>query len=75
METLSNYDFDIYYYPGKANKLADVLRKKTYDTLAFMRKLLIEFAKEIGELKLIFIHGRITNLKVQLIILNDIIET
>ena len=66
------YDFDIHYYPRKANRVTSTLSRKTYDTLVFIRKLPKELAKEIWELELIVVQGRITNLKVQPIILTDI---
>ena len=62
----------IMMYPGKANKVTDVLSWKTYDTLAMMRKLPRELAKEIKDLEIVIIHGRMANLEVRPIILEDI---
>ena len=57
MELLSDYDIDIQYHPGKANKVADALSRKTYDTLVVMRKLPRELAKEIKDTEIVIVHG------------------
>ena len=72
LETLSAYDFDIHYYLKKANKVTDVLSRKTYNTHDFMRRLPKELAKVKKELELVIVHGKITNLEIQPIILDDI---
>ena len=69
---MSDYDVDIQYHPGKANKVADTLSRKTYDTLAVMRMLPIELAKEIKDSKMVIVQGRMANLEVRTIILEDI---
>ena len=72
MEALTDYDFTINYHPEKANKVADALSRKSHDTLALMRQLPPQLAKEIAELDLIIVHGRIARLEVRPIILEDI---
>ena len=72
MELLSDYDINIQYHPGSVNKIADVLSRKTYDTLVVMRKLTGELAKEIKDAEVVIVHGKITNLEVPSIILKDI---
>ena len=67
---LTNYNFNIQYQPRKANKVADALSRKTYDTL--MRRLHKELAKEIRDLELMIVHGKVANLKVWPVILDDI---
>ena len=74
METLADYGFEIHYHPEKANKVADALSRKAYDTLAVMRTLLKQLLKEIEELELIIVHGRLASLEFQPIILNEIRE-
>ena len=69
---LLDYDVDIYNYSRKANKVADELRQKQYDTLTVMRMLPGILEKEIKDLALVIVHGRIANLEVRLIILEDI---
>ena len=49
-----------------------MLSRKTYDTLAMLKKLLRELTKEIKDLELLIVHGRIANLEVWPIILEDI---
>ena len=64
---------DIQYYPRKANKVIDTLsKKKTNNTLAMMRKLLRELAKENKDLEIVIVHGRMVNQEVWPIILEDI---
>ena len=72
MELLSDYDIDIQYHPKKANKVADALSRKTYDTLAVMRMLLGELAKEIKDFEIVIVQVRMANLEVQPTILEDI---
>ena len=72
LELLSDYDIDIQYHPGKANKVADALSRKTYDTLAVMRMLLGELAREIKDFEIVIVQGRMANLEVRPTILEDI---
>ena len=72
LELLSDYDIDIQYHPGKANKVADALSRKTYDTLAVMRMLLGELANEIKDFEMVIVQGRMANLEVRPTILEDI---
>ena len=72
MELLSYYDIDIQYHPRKANKVDDTLSRKTYDILAMMRMLLRELAREIKDFEIVIVHGKIANLEVRPIILEDI---
>ena len=72
MELLSDYDIDIQYHPGKANNVADALSQKTYDTLAVMRMLPRELAKEIKDFEIVIIQGKMANLEVRPTILEDI---
>ena len=61
LELLSNYDIDIQYHLGKANKVADVLSQKNYDTLAVMRMLPGELAKEIKDSEIVIVQGKMEN--------------
>ena len=72
LELLSDYDIDIRYHPRKANKFADVLSRKTYDTLAVMRMLPGELAREIKDSEMVIIQGKVENLEIRPIILEDI---
>ena len=42
-----DYNFDIYYYMGKANRVADALSWKSTGTLMAIQGLLEELQKEI----------------------------
>ena len=72
LELLSDYDINIQYHTKKANKVANALSRKTYDTLAVMRMLLGELAKEIKDSEMMIVQGRMANLEVWPIILEDI---
>ena len=72
LELLSEYDIDIHYHPGKANKVADALSRKTYDTLAVMRMLPGELANEIKDFEIVIVQGKMANLEVRPTILEDI---
>ena len=72
LELLSDYDIDIQYHPGKANKVADALSRKTYDTLAVMRMLPGELANEIKDFEIVIVQGKMANLEVRPTILEDI---
>ena len=69
-----DYDVNTQYHLRKANKVADALSIRIYYTLTFMRKLLMKLAKEIKDVELMIDHGRVTNLEVQPVILNNIRE-
>ena len=49
-----------------------MLSWKTYDTHTMMRKLLVKLAKKIKDFEIVIIHGRMANLEVWPIILEDI---
>ena len=72
MELLLDYDIDIQCHPEKANKVVDALSRKTYDTLRVMRTLLGELAKEIKDFEIVIVQGKIANLEVRPIILENI---
>ena len=54
--------------------MADALSRKSYDTLACMRRLPKELFREFESLDLIIINGKIASLEVRPLILNDIKE-
>ena len=72
MELLSDYDIDIKYHPRKANKVADALSRKTYDTLVVMRMLPGELARKIKDFEMVIVQGRMANLEVWPTNLEDI---
>ena len=69
---LLDYDIDIQYHPGNANKVADALSRKTYNTLVVMRMLPRELAREIKDSEIVIVQGKTVNLEVRPIILEDI---
>ena len=72
LESLADFNFDIHYHPGKANKVADALSKKSYGMLGSLKFLLKELAKDIIKIELELICGRLARLDVQPTILEDI---
>ena len=72
METLADFNFDIHYHPGKANKVADALSRKSYGMLGSLELLPMELAEDIIKMELELVHGRLARLDMQPTILEDI---
>ena len=52
LELLSDYDLDIHYHPGKANRVADASSRKSAGTLMAIQGLPRELQKEIQDFNL-----------------------
>ena len=65
LELLTDYDFDIHYHPGKANKVADALSQKSAGLLMSLRNLPEQLRKEIVNFELQLVNGRLAALHVQ----------
>ena len=74
METLTDYDFTIHYHPGKANKVADALSRKSNGTLAKLQELPKELVREIMDFELAMVCGRLGSLQIRPLILDEIKE-
>ena len=72
LESLVDFNFDIHYYLGKANKVAVALSRKSYGMLGSFKLLSKELAKDIIKMELDLIHGRLARLDMQPTILEDI---
>ena len=75
LELLKDYDCKIHYHPGKANKVADALSRKSAGTLMSIRSLPKELQKEIEEFELMIISGGIAALHVRPLLVDRIKET
>ena len=74
LEFLTDYDFDIHYYPGKANKVADALSRKSVGSLMSLRNLPEQLRKEIVDFELQLLNERLAALHVQPLLLSQINE-
>ena len=72
MEVLTDYDFTIHYHPRKANKVADVLSRKSIRTLPMLEGLPKELLKEIIDFELVIVCGVLESLQMCPIILDEI---
>ena len=52
MELLNDYDFDLHYHPGKANKVADALSRKSVASLASLVETSLHLKDEVQQLEL-----------------------
>ena len=64
----------IHYHPGKANRVADALSRKSAGTLMAIQGLPRELQKEIQNFDLQMIIGRMATLQIQPILLDQIRE-
>ena len=72
MESLADFNFDIHYYPIKANKVVDALSRKSYGMLGSLKLLLKELVEDIIKMELELICRRLARLDVQPMIFEDI---
>ena len=59
MELLNDYDFDLHYHPGKANKVADALSRKFVASLASLVEMSLHLKDEMQQLELQLITSRL----------------
>ena len=74
LELVKDYDCDIHYHPGKANKVANALSWKNTRTLMSLRALPLELAKEIRNMGLEIIVASLSALIIQPILYDRIKE-
>ena len=65
LELVKDYDCEILYHPGKANKVADALSRKSTATLMSIQELPNSLQKEINSLELELIVGGVSALTLQ----------
>ena len=54
MEHLEDYDFELHYHPGKANVMADDMRRKSTESLSCVRCARIEHFCELKKMDAMF---------------------
>ena len=74
LELLKDYDCDIHYNPGKANKVADALSRRPTGALMALQTLPRQLQREIEKLGLILISGRLSALHLKPLLLDKIKE-
>ena len=74
MELLNDYDFELHYHPGKANKVADALSRKTAAVAANLVGQSPQLKSEIERLEMQLITGRLAALNVRPTLLEQIKE-
>ena len=74
VELVKDYDCDIHYHPGKANRVADALSRKSTGMLMSLQAIPTELAKEIKDMGLEIIVGSLSTLIVQPILYDQIKE-
>ena len=59
LELVKDYDCEILYHPGKANRVADALSRKTSTTVMALHMLPIPLQEEINRVSIEIISGRL----------------
>ena len=75
LELVKDYDCEILYHPGKANKVADALSRKSSATLMSIQALPQPLQEDIFKLGIELITGKLSSLTLQPTILGEIKET
>ena len=65
LELVKDYDCEIFYHPGKMNSIVDALSKKEGARLMSIHTMHPELQREISEMELKLIVGRLANLTIQ----------
>ena len=74
LELVKDYDIDIRYHPGKANKVADALSRKSSSSLMSIQSLMEPLQKELVEARIELITGSFAALTFQPTILDGMRE-
>ena len=72
LELVNDYDVEIHYHPGKANKVANALSRKSSASLSVITEWVPQLRAEISDFGLELIIGRISSLTSAPTILEDI---
>ena len=65
LEVVKDYDCEILYHPGKANKVADALSRKSTIALMSIQALPPQLQEEISELEIELVVGQVSALTLQ----------
>ena len=72
LELVYDYDVEILYHPGKANKIVDALSRKSFTSLSVITKWVPQLQVKISDFGLELIIGRLSLLTLVPAILEDI---
>ena len=72
LELVKDYDCEIRYHPGKANKVVDALSRKSPANLVALHALPTSLQKEVYNAKIELVTGQLSTLTLQSSILEDI---
>ena len=65
LELVKDYDFEILYHPGKANRVADALSRKSPAKVMSIQVMPDMLQQEIRKLELEIISGQLSTLTIQ----------
>ena len=74
LELLKDYDCDIHYHPGKANKVTDALSRKSTGSITSLRRLPKELQEEIEKFNLMIVYSQIATLCIRPLLHDQIRE-
>jgi hypothetical protein len=74
LELIKDYDLEIHYHPRKANVVADALSRKTFCHCLTERAPDTTLCQEMEKLNLGIVQGILTNVKLELVLLQRIID-
>ena len=74
LELVTDYDCEILYHPGKANRVADALSRKSSTTLMSMSAMPPQLRAEIESLDLEIVTGRLSALTITSSVTDNIEE-
>ena len=72
LEFVNDYDCDIHYHPGKANKVADALSRKRVASLVTLPRIPGPLRNDLNKLEIEFVVGQLSTLSLQPMIREEI---
>ena len=72
LELVKDYDCEILYHPGKANKMTDALSRKSSASLMSLSSLALPLQKELSNFGLEIIYGQLSALTLESTLLENI---
>ena len=72
LEFVNDYDCDIHYHPGKANKVADALSRRRMASLVTLPRIPGPLRNDLSKLEMEFVMGQLSTLSLQPTIMEEI---